>query len=141
MAPSRTVPQGVNAMLAIAVQDSLEQNVANMARALTEVDTGEVTIAVRDVRIGDVDVKKGDAIGLLNDTLAVGGRTPEEVVFKLLKQMDAADTENITVYTGEEVESETSTALERRLVAAYPDHMVQIVYGGQPHYHYIISTE
>lgn len=139
--PSRTVPQGINAVLAITVQDDLDQNVKNMTRALTDVITGEVTIAVRDASINGVDVKKDDAIGLVDDRLSARGESPAEVLFTLLKQMDAADAENITVYRGDQVDSATADSLEQELIAAYPDQRIEIIYGGQPHYHFIISTE
>ena len=139
--PSRTVPQGINAVLAIAVQDDLDQNVQNMTRALADVVTGEVTVAVRDASIDGVDVKKGDAIGLLDDRLSARGDSPDEVLFALLEQMDALDAENITVYHGDQVEAAAARMLEQQLIAAYPDQRIEIIYGGQPHYHFIISTE
>lgn len=139
--PSRTVPQGINAVLAIAVQHDLDQNVVNMTRALSDVVTGEVTVAVRDASIDGVHVKKGDAIGLLDDKLSARGDSPEEVLFALLKQMDALDAENITVYHGDQVDAAAASFLEQQLIAAYPDQRIEIIYGGQPHYHFIISTE
>lgn len=139
--PSRTVPQGINAVLAISVQDDLDQNVSNMTRALGDVVTGEVTIAVRDANIDGVTVTKGDAIGLLDDRLSARGGSPEEVVFTLLEQMGAVDVENITVYRGDQVDSATADRLEQQLIAAYPDQRIEIIFGGQPHYHFIISTE
>ena len=139
--PSRTVPQGINAVLAIAVQDDLDQNVQKMTRALSDVVTGEVTIAVRDASFDGVDVKKDDAIGLLDDTLCARGDSPQEVLFALLEQMDALEAENITVYRGDQIDDATANALEQQLTAAYPDQRIEIIYGGQPHYHFIISTE
>lgn len=139
--PSRTVPQGINAVLAIAVQDDLDQNVRNMTRALSDVVTGEVTIAVRDASLDGVEVKKGDAIGLLDDTLSARGDRPKDVLFTLLEQMGALEAENITIFRGDQIDDATASALEAELAAAYPDQRVEIVYGGQPHYHFIVSTE
>ncbi|MCB0241319.1 MAG: DAK2 domain-containing protein, partial [Anaerolineae bacterium] len=139
--PSRTIPQGINAVLAITVQDDLDKNVNNMTGALTDVITGEVTIAVRDASFDGVDVKKGDAIGLLDDRLSARGDNPAAVLFTLLEQMDAGDAENITVYHGDQIDSTAAETLEQQLIAAYPDQRIEIIYGGQPHYHFIISTE
>ena len=139
--PSRTIPQGINAVLAITVQDDLDKNVNNMTGALTDVITGEVTIAVRDASFDAVDVKKGDAIGLLDDRLSARGDNPAAVLFTLLEQMDAGDAENITVYHGDQIDSTAAETLEQQLIAAYPDQRIEIIYGGQPHYHFIISTE
>jgi DAK2 domain fusion protein YloV len=139
--PSRTVPQGISAMLAHNMQADLAENASIMSRALSNVDTGEVTVAIRDASIDGVEVRAGDVIGLLNDTLSTKGETPEEVVHLLLTQMDAREAEIITVYYGEPVGLEAAQALGEEISQTYPDQHVEIVVGGQPYYHYIISTE
>ncbi|MCB0229825.1 MAG: DAK2 domain-containing protein, partial [Anaerolineae bacterium] len=83
----------------------------------------------------------GDAIGLLDDRLSARGDNPAAVLFTLLEQMDAGDAENITVYHGDQIDSTAAETLEQQLIAAYPDQRIEIIYGGQPHYHFIISTE
>ncbi len=139
--PSRTVPQGISALLAFNMQASLAENASAMARALANSDTGEVTIAVRDAHIDGVDVRTGDVIGLLNDTLTTKGDTPEEVVFNLLAQMDADQAEVITVYYGDQVDEATAEALSTDITERYGSQELEVISGGQPHYHYIISTE
>ena len=139
--PSRTVPQGISALLAFNMQASLAENASTMARALANSDTGEVTIAVRDAHIDGVDVRTGDVIGLLNDTLITKGDTPEEVVFNLLAQMDADQAEVITVYYGDQVDEATAEALSTDITERYGSQELEVISGGQPHYHYIISTE
>ena len=139
--PSRTVPQGISALLAFNMQASLAENASTMARALANSDTGEVTIAVRDAHIDGVDVRTGDVIGLLNDTLITKGDTPEEVVFNLLAQMDADQAEVITVYYGDQVDEATAEALSTDIMERYGSQELEVISGGQPHYHYIISTE
>lgn len=139
--PSRTVPQGISALLAFNRQMGLEENAALMARALASIDTGEVTVAVRDVEIDGIAVKAGDVIGLLNDTLSTAGQSPEEVVLILLAQMDAHEAEIITIYYGQEITAAAAAALRNRVSAAYPDQEVEVISGGQPHYFYIISAE
>ncbi len=139
--PSRTVPQGISALLAFNLQASLADNVLSMTRALANADTGEVTVAVRAAHIDGIDVQAGDVIGLLNDTLTTKADTPEEVVFNLLAQMDADQAEVITVYYGDPVDQATAEALGAHIVERYSAQELEVISGGQPHYHYIISTE
>jgi uncharacterized protein len=139
--PSRTAPQGISALLAFNLQASLDDNIKTMTRALAAIDTGEVTIAVRDAQIDGVSVRAGDVIGLLNDTLTTSGALPEEVVFSLLAQMNADQAEIITVYYGDQIDAAGAEALGARIMADYPDQEVEVIAGGQPHYHFILSTE
>lgn len=139
--PTRTVPQGISALLAVNMQASLEENVAAMERAMTEIDTGEVTVAVRAASVDGIDVRPGDVIGLLNDTLTTKGETPEQVVLLLLGQMDAHLAEIITVYYGDQIEPAQAEALGAEIGAIYADQDVEVLAGGQPHYHYIVSSE
>ncbi len=139
--PSRTAPQGISALLAFSLQGSLEENVQTMTRALAAIDTGEVTVAVRDAQIDGLHVRAGDVIGLLNDTLTTSGAAPEEVVFNLLAQMDASEAEIITVYYGDQIGAAEAEALGERIAAAYPGQEIEVISGGQPHYHFILSTE
>ncbi len=138
---SRTAPQGISALLAFNMQASLDDNIATMARALEAIDTGEVTVAVRDAQVDGIDVRAGDVIGLLNDTLVTNGASPQEVVFKLLAQMDASQAEIITIYYGDQIDAATAEALGGEITAVYPDQELEIIAGGQPHYHFILSTE
>jgi hypothetical protein len=139
--PSRTAPQGISALLAFNMQSDLDDNLATMTRALAAIDTGEVTVAVRDAQIDGIEVRTGDVIGLLNDTLTTNGASPEEVVFNLLAQMGASQAEIITVYYGDQIDASAAEALGDRIAATYPDQEVEVIAGGQPHYHFILSTE
>ena len=139
--PSRTAPQGISALLAFNLQASLEDNIATMTRSLAAIDTGEVTVAVRDAEIDGLSVQAGDVIGLLNDVLTTRGASPEEVVFNLLAQMDAGKAEIITVYYGEQIDARAAGDLGADIAAAYPDQEIEVIAGGQPHYHFILSTE
>ena len=139
--PRRTVPQGISALLAYNLQAGLAENARAMSQALSNIDTGEVTVAVRDASIDGVDVQAGDVIGLLNDTLTARGSTPHEVALTLLKQMEAQQAEIITIYYGEQVTADAVEALGAQVMALYPEQEVEVINGGQPHYHYIISAE
>jgi len=139
--PSRTIPQGISALLALNPQASLEENRRNMEAALQTIETGEITVAVRAAQFNGIQVEAGDAIGLRNDVLSARGRSTAEVMDQLLSQMHAAEAEIITIYYGESVSEEEAQAMAERVQAAYPGQEVELINGGQPHYHYIISVE
>jgi len=139
--PSKSIPQGISALLALNPHADLGHNVAAMTAALGQVQTGEVTVAVQDARFDGIQVRAGDVIGLLNDTLSATGSTAAEVTQMLLEQMGAADLEVITLYYGQPIAATEASALQESLHELYPDQEIEVVDGGQPFYHYIISAE
>jgi uncharacterized protein len=139
--PSKSIPQGISALLALNPHADLDHNVAAMTSALGQVQTGEVTVAVQDAHFDDIQVRTGDVIGLLNDTLSATGPSTTEVVQMLLEQMEAADLEVITLYHGQPITAAEAHALQESLRELYPDQEIEVVDGGQPFYHYIISAE
>jgi DAK2 domain fusion protein YloV len=139
--PTRSIPQGVAALLAFNHQADLEENAKAMARAAQDVHTGEVTTATRDAQLNGMTVRQGQIIGLQDDQLVISGETVDEVVEALLEKMDVADREIVTLYYGAGVRQEEAEALVARLQEKYPDQNFEVVYGGQPHYFYILSAE
>jgi dihydroxyacetone kinase-like predicted kinase len=139
--PTRTIPQGVSALLAFNYQADLDANARVMERAAGEVQTVEITIATRSVQLNGVKVKKGEVIGLLNDILAASGNSPEQVIEEVLRQMKAEEYEIITIYYGEDITQGEAEALVARLSQDYPEQEIELVEGGQPHYLYILSAE
>jgi len=139
--PTYSIPQGVAALLAFNHQAGLEENAAVMERAMGDVRTGEVTTATRDVTLNGVKVRQGQIIGLMDDQLVVSGETVNEVVEVLLEQMEAAEREIVTLYYGAGITQDEAEALTAHLQERYPDQSFEVVYGGQPHYFYIISVE
>jgi dihydroxyacetone kinase-like predicted kinase len=139
--PAKSIPQGISALLALNPHADLARNAAAMAAAAKNAQTGEVTVAVQNARFDGIDVQAGEMIGLLNDTLTCKGADPAEVVADLLEQMGAADLEVITLYYGEPISPEQADALREALAELYPDQEIEVVEGGQPFYHYIISAE
>jgi len=139
--PTTTIPQGISALLAFNSCADLSVNVANMEKAMEQVQTAEITIAVRDAVINGYSIKKGQVIGLLNGRLTASGENLEEVAEELLRQMRAEDYEIVTVYYGKDIDSGRAQALADRIQRLYPDLEVEVVDGGQPHYHYILSVE
>lgn len=139
--PTRSLPQGIGALLALDQQAPLDGNVAAMLRAARDVITGEVTHAVRDVVLNEVAVHEGDAIGLLDGVLLVAAKTFEEVVYRLLEKAPLDDRELVTLYYGEDVDEETALALVETLAELHPELEFEVLCGGQAHYPYLLSIE
>jgi len=139
--PSKSIPQGISALLGFNPHTSLERNAQAMTSALGHVQTGEVTIAVQDASFDGIEVHAGEVIGLLNDRLTAKGLTSAEVAEMLLEQMHASELEVITLYYGQPVSAADAELLQSRLQELYPDQDIETVAGGQPFYHYIISAE
>ena len=139
--PSRTLPQGVSALLAFNPEEPLERNLTAMQDALNGVVTLEVTRAVRSSTIAGVKVESGQYISLLEGELAHAADTPEKALKSALDPiLDSAD-QIITLYQGKDALAEAADELCRQLEAETPGIQVDLVYGGQPHYHYLASVE
>jgi dihydroxyacetone kinase-like predicted kinase len=139
--PTRTVPQGIAALLALNYQLDPASNARAMERAMDTVRTGEITRAIRAAEIDGVRVEAGQIIGLLDGELNTAGMSVEAVADDLLRAMEAAGREIITLYYGQDVQAAAARALADRIREAYPGQDVEVVEGGQPHYLYIISVE
>jgi DAK2 domain fusion protein YloV len=139
--PTRFVPEGVAALLGLNPQADLESNVSTMTLAAEEVETGEITFATRSATINGLEITDGETIGLHNGTLKVTGSTVDEVSRALLKEMDAAQGEIITLYRGETVSEDEARKLAELLQQDWPEQEIEVVPGDQPHYHYILSVE
>ncbi len=139
--PTRSIPQGISALLMLDQQTTLDGNVATMLEAAKDVITCEVTHAVRDVRMNGLDVKEGDLIGLFDGDLITSDDGLESVILSLLSHGNIADRELVTLYYGEGVQKEDADKLSATVQAHYPDFEIEVVYGGQPHYPYLLSVE
>jgi hypothetical protein len=139
--PTKTMPQGISAMLAFNYQADLETNARVMARAAGDVETIEITTATRDVELDGLAVAEGQIIGLLNDRLRTAGDAPDEVILTLLEQLDLEDYEILTIYRGQDASPAQVEALAARIEDRNPELEIELVDGGQPHYFYILSLE
>jgi len=139
--PTETLPQGVSALLAFNYQADLETNIQAMERARKEVQTAEVTFAVRPAQVNGVQVDEGQVIGLLDGELTACGSDLDQVVLEMLQQMSAQDKEIITLYVGEDVSLPQAEALADLIRERYPEQEVELVESGHPHYPYILSVE
>ncbi|HEY8531347.1 MAG TPA: hypothetical protein VIL08_03780, partial [Limnochorda sp.] len=139
--PTRSLPQGMAAMLAYDPSRSVEENLELMTRAGEQVRTGEITYAVRDSQNNGIEVKKGDIIGLVEGELVVAGRDRSQVVLDVLERMMTEDSEVISLYYGEDVTDEEAEAMRRRVEERFPNMTVELYAGRQPLYYYILSVE
>jgi len=139
--PTRSLPQGVAAMIAWQADGALDEVCAAMTEAAQRVRTGEVTTAMREVHLNGLDVQSGQLIGLLDDQLVSVGQTAERVLLDLLAQAQADAHEVITLYYGEQVAVAEAEAAAEAVRARYPEQEVTVLYGGQPHYHYLVGIE
>jgi DAK2 domain fusion protein YloV len=139
--PTRTIPQGISALLALDPHGELDEVVDVMVESSGMVETGEVTTATRDTRVNGVRVRKGQTIGLYNDDLIVVGNDVSSVVADLLREMGIDDLELVTLYYGADIDRSEAQMLTEHLRDEYPDHEIELREGGQPHYYYILSAE
>ena len=139
--PTVTVPQGINALLALNPQGDLDAVAEAMDTRRHDISTAEVTTATRSVEIDGVVAKAGQIIGLIDGDLVHAGDDLDSVVIELAEQMQVGERELITLYYGNGVSAEQAEALAGQLRARYTDQEVEVILGGQPHYHYILSAE
>ena len=139
--PTRSIPQGVAALLAYNPLSSLEENLAAMEETLSTVTTIEVTQAVRDTSVDGVAVSLGDYIALLDDKLVVTAKSAEEALEKTVELAGAEADSILTIYRGADADADASDACAAALESRTPGIQVDQVYGGQPHYHYLASIE
>lgn len=139
--PTRTVPQGISAVLAFNYQTDLESNVAFMNEACRHVTTGEITRAVRNAQVNGLSIQEGQIIGLVDGKLVTAGCSVSEILSPLLQRMNVSDAEIVTVYYGEDVDEDQAREIIEELEQTCKDAEIELLDGGQAHYWYIISAE
>ncbi len=139
--PTDTIPQGIAALLAFNAEADLESNRRHMERAMSHVQTVEITMAVRSTHFEGIEVKAGSVIGLLNGKLLATGDDIDDVVKRMLDFMGAKDREIVTIYYGENVTLDEARHTESLVREYCPQQEVELVDGGQLYYSYILSSE
>lgn len=139
--PSRTVPQGLTAMLAHNPDGEVDAVADRMTKSLASVLTGEITVATRTVEIDGVSVESGQVIALLDGKLALSSPSVEDAVMKFLEKADAANRELITFYYGEDINRAEALRIADAAREKYPSQEIEVQEGGQPHYPFLISVE
>ena len=139
--PTKTVPQGITAMIAYVMEKSPEENEKIMLEEITHVKTGQITYAVRDTKIDDKEIHKDDIMGLGDHSLLAVGTDLEEVAQNTVKAMVDEDTELISIYYGKDTKESDAESLAEKIEEMYPDCDIELQNGGQPIYYYVISAE
>ena len=139
--PTRTIPQGISALVAYVPDMSVEENEKLMEDAISAVKTGQVTYAVRDTSIDGVQINKDDYMGIGDKGILSNGKDIDEVILKMLDKMVDDASELITIYFGDDVKEADAEAVRKKAADRFPALEVDIQAGGQPVYYYIISVE
>jgi DAK2 domain fusion protein YloV len=139
--PTKTIPQGVAALLAFDYEADFEANGRLMNQAKSTVKSIEITRATRSTKIGDLNIKKKQAIGLLNGELVAAAKDPTEALKQVLAKLNLDEAEVITIYYGANTKPEEAKEASTQIQKQYPQLQIEVVPGGQPHYYYIVSVE
>ena len=139
--PTKSVPMGISAMLAFSTDMSVEENTAAMTEAAENVHTASITYAVRDTTYEDREIHQGDIMGMIDNRLSVLGNEIHQVCMDIAGKMVGEDTDLITIYYGSDVSEEDAQKLCDALAEEYDDCDVELQYGGQPLYYYLIAVE
>lgn len=139
--PSKTVPQGIAAVISFVADLSSEENSVNMTAEMENVHSGQVTYAVRDTVIDDKEIKEGDIMGIGDNGIEAVGSDITDTTLELIKAIADEDSEIISIYYGSDVTEEDAERLAEMIGGEYPDADVEVNFGGQPIYYYITSVE
>ena len=139
--PTKNVSQAFATLVTFDADSSIEENEASMMEALSSVKSGQVTYAVRDTVINDVEVKEGNIIGIAEGKLLSAGDKVDEITTDLVEKLVDEDSAIITLFYGEDTSKEDAEALRDALEEKFEDIDVELHYGGQPLYYYLISVE
>lgn len=139
--PSKTIPQGISAMIGFIPDNSPEDNKEAMIDSMSYVKTGEVTYAVRDTVIDDKEIKEGNIMGIGDEGILAVGEEIDDTTINMIKEMQDKESEIVSLYYGAEVTEEAANKLADKIAEALPEIEVEVYPGGQPIYYYIASLE
>ena len=139
--PSKSIPEGLSALLAFREDVSFQENVECMEDVLHQTKTGEITRASRDAKYKDIQIKEGDILGIFDKEIQFAGKCHKDTTIALLQNMVEMEDEIITIFYGKDISEEEAEDLAELVSQKFPDKEIEIHYGGQPYYFYIISVE
>ena len=139
--PTKTIPQGISAVIAFVPEKSPENNAADMAESASAVKSCEITYAVRDTQIDGVKISSGDIMAIGDDGILAVGPSIHEVVIESLKKLVDDESELISIYNGQDFPEDETELLASDVEELWPDTEVEVNYGGQPVYYLILSVE
>lgn len=138
---TRSIPQGVAAILALDRSKTLHDNYSAMNKRAKQVKTGEVTYATRDATVDNITVKKGDIIGISDGRLLVSSRSVDDTTMELIRFLLREEMEIITLFYGKDINERQAFKLAELVRKEFPEIEVELQYGGQPLYYYLLSAE
>lgn len=139
--PSKSIPQGISALLNLLSEADVAKNLTSMEGALSRVGSGEVTYAVRNSEFDGFSIESGDILGLVEDKLVATGKGLFEVAWQTLEKMNWRDSDLVTIFLGQDVKPEEAKQLQEWLEEESPEVEVEVYPGGQPLYYYIFAVE
>ena len=139
--PTKTIPQGITALINYIPDSTPEENAERMNEELGTVKTGQVTYAVRDTVIDDKEIKQDDFMGIGDQGILSVGKELEATVLDMIEQLIDEDSAIVSIYYGEDAKEDAANAIGEKITEAHPDVEVEVHYGGQPIYYYVISVE
>ncbi len=139
--PTKTVPQGITAVISYMPEADVDTNMEAMQEAIKNVKTGQVTYAVRDTKIDDKVIHEGDIMGIGDQGILAVGQSVEETTKEMLSQLVDEDSELISLYYGQDVRDEDAERFSQTIEKLYPDVDIDVHMGGQPIYYYVLSVE
>ncbi len=139
--PSKTIPQGITAVINFVYDKTAEENKQKMLEEMAKVKTGQVTYAVRDTSIDGKTIRQGNIMGIGDSTILSVGTEIHDTTVDLIEQLIDEDSELLSLYYGEEVTEDSANAVADAITEKYPDIDVEVQYGGQPIYYYVLSVE
>ncbi len=139
--PSKSMQQGIAAMMGFNSEAPAKENVDRMAKGLASVISGEITYAVRDTKLNGIEIKQNDYIGIIDGQLLVDGTDLEKVALETLAKMVKQESEIVTIFYGQEVEEAKAQELADKIQEQYAHLSVELHSGGQPVYYYLLSVE
>lgn len=139
--PTKSIPQGISALVNYDPEGNSFENAQNMEKGLTQIQSGEVTYAVRDSQLGDLEIKAGDVLGLVEDVIQITGRDLLTVAQSTLEKMEWRDHDLVTIFYGEETQEEEAQRLKEWLEEEVSSVEVELYPGHQPLYYYIFGVE
>ena len=139
--PTKTVPQGITAVISYIPEADVDTNLEAMKESIKNVKTGQVTYAVRDTHVDDKEIHEGDIMGIGDQGILSVGQSVEDTTKEMLSQLVDEDSELISLYYGQDILAEDARAFAASVEELYPDVDVDVHMGGQPIYYYVLSVE
>lgn len=139
--PTKTIPQGINSLIEFDWEDEPENNIEKMKECISNVNTVEITYSVKDTVFDDIEIKENEILGVSQGKIVSVGDNLHDITLKTIKSVINEDTEIITIYFGEDVKEEDANNLAEEIEKLIEFGDVEVYYGGQPLYYYLISVE